>query len=53
MELDKYLVLGFATLYALFMLLTKDIFVKYLSSLYAVSFMLIYMSYYLEGVNFP
>ncbi|RUM28378.1 MAG: hypothetical protein DSY32_04390 [Aquifex sp.] len=52
MELDKYLVLGFATLYAIFMLITRDLFVKYLSSLYAVSFMLIYMSYYLESANF-
>jgi len=51
-ELDKYLVLGFATLYALFMVFTKDLFVKYLSSLYAVSFMLVYMSYYLEGLSF-
>ncbi len=52
MGLEKFIILAFAGVYTLFMLLTRDLFVKYLASLYAVSFMLIYVSYYLESVNF-
>lgn len=51
-EVDRYVILTFASLYAVFMLLTKDLFVKYLASLYAVSFMMVYVSYYLEEVGF-
>jgi len=52
MALEKFIILGFAGVYTLFMLLTRDVFVKYLASLYAVSFMLIYVSYYLESIDF-
>ncbi len=52
MGIDRYIILGFAGLYTIFMLLTKDLFVKYLASLYAVSFMMIYVAYYLESIGF-
>ncbi len=52
MGIDRYIILGFTGLYILFMILTKDLFVKYLASLYAVSFMMIYVAYYLESIGF-
>ncbi|WP_461828591.1 diguanylate cyclase [Aquifex sp.] len=52
MGIDRYIILGFAGLYTAFMLLTKDLFVKYLASLYAVSFMMIYVAFYLENIGF-
>ena len=52
MLIDRYVILGFASLYTLFMLLTRDVFVKYLASLYSVSFMMIYVAYYLENIGF-
>ncbi len=52
MEIDRYIILGFAGLYTVFMLFTKDLFVKYVASLYAVSFIMIYAAYYLETIGF-
>jgi len=48
LSFDKYIIFSFAIIYAAIMLTIKDILVRYLASLYSVSFMLLYISFQLE-----
>ena len=48
MRLEEYLLLFFSIVYSAIMLFVKEKMIKYLASLYAVSFLLLYTSYYTE-----